>query len=330
MEVLLTMEARGGSAVPNWRTRQGESLGLANAATGDFPQEAALARYVWGQLQRRWGTEITSRPGLNIVTTIDADLQAQAACTVELHLARLSGEDPSAAAPASGGACVAAGLLPPLRPSDAQDGGLQASAAVVVLDAPTGQLLAWDGDASTPRFAGTSFSPLVYLTAFSRGYAPASMIIDAVPQPTANSSPVATQAAETSHGLMRMRTAIANGFRDAAARTWMLAGARNVLRTARQMGLKLATTDETAQSPGEVQASLLELTQAYALFANLGRAEGLAVGENQPDGEKPALEAEAILRSGGSRHGRELHSPRQLAHSPQPATGIPHGKCPFG
>ena len=296
LEVLLTMEARGWISRAQLEDAQGESLGLANAAGEDFPQEAALARFAWGQLQRRWGTEITSRPGLNIVTTIDADLQAQTACTVESHLARLSGEDPTAAAPASGGACVAAGLLPALRPLDAEDGGSQPSAAVVVLDAPTGQLLAWDGDASTPRSAGTSFSPLVYLTAFSRGYAPASMIIDAAPQPTANSIPDATQAEETSHGLMRMRTAIANGFRNAAARTWMLAGARNVVRTARQMGLQLAATDETAQSPGEVQASLLELTQAYALFANLGRAEGLAVGENQPDGEKPALEAAAILR----------------------------------
>jgi membrane peptidoglycan carboxypeptidase len=296
LEVLLTMESRGWISRAQLEAAQAEPLALASAGAVEFPEESSAARYVWGQLQRRWGTEVTSRSGLNIVTTLDADLQAQAACTVETHLARLSGGDPSAVAPAAGGACVAAGLLPPLRPSEAEDGQRPESASVVVLDAQSGQLLALDGDASTARPAGTSFSPLVYLTAFSRGYAPASMIIDAAASSAAGPPTGEAEQGESSHGLMRMRTALANGFRSAAARTWLLAGAGNIVRTARQMGVRLGQVDEPSLSPDDVQASLLDLTQAYALFANLGRAEGLAAGETQPDKQNANLEAAAILR----------------------------------
>jgi len=74
--------------------------------------------------------------------------------------------------------CVAASLLPPLRPGDSGlDHGID-GIALLVLDPATGEVLALNGPAGRRRAAGTALAPLIYLSAFARGYAPATMIVD--------------------------------------------------------------------------------------------------------------------------------------------------------
>jgi membrane peptidoglycan carboxypeptidase len=296
LEVLLTMEARGWITRTQLDEAQHTALALADPGVGDFPDEPALVGAAWVQLGEVWGDAITSRPGLRILTSMDADLQAQATCTAGTHLARLAGGDASAVAPASGGACVAAGLLPPLRPATAQGESGAPSASVVLLEPGTGEVLALVGQAMAARPAGPALAPLTYLTAFSRGYSPASMVII----PATPSADAATEASEpngtpqTSIGMMRMRTALANGFAGAAEKTWSLAGGANVLRTARQMGVDVAGNGEAG--PGALEASLLDLTQAYAVFDTLGRMTGIPVGPAAGGGGLPDLAPSMIVR----------------------------------
>ena len=75
-------------------------------------------------------------------------------------------------------ACVAAGLLPPLRLGDSSRNHVADSVAVLVLDNDSGLIRAVTGDVRTLHPSGAIVYPFVYLTAFSQGYAPGSMVLD--------------------------------------------------------------------------------------------------------------------------------------------------------
>jgi membrane peptidoglycan carboxypeptidase len=96
----------------------------------------------------------------------------------QTQLARLGGQnDPSD--------CGLKVELPPLPPAES----LEAAASAVILNPLDGQVLALVGDLRsgqesailTGRQPGTSLLPFIYLTGFSRGLSPASLVWD-VPQ----------------------------------------------------------------------------------------------------------------------------------------------------
>ncbi len=240
-------------------------------------------RMTLAQLEALLGPQTLARGGLRVRTSLDADLQAQVACAVRTHLLRLGGGDPSAALPTEGGRpCEAAALLPPLRPRDVGLDHRADSAAALVLDPQRGEVLAVvvqpEGVAAlttAPRPAGTSVYPFLYLAGFARGYTPATMVVDMPPDP----------AQGPGHGPVRMRIALANGYRDAARQALSLIGSDNVLRTAR--GLGLVTWADSVTGAGSPlsesgRTTLLELTRAYAVVAARGQMVGLGMGEEGP------------------------------------------------
>jgi membrane carboxypeptidase/penicillin-binding protein len=101
---------------------------LALAQTLEIKHEAverpdhlqALIEYLQIEVLEMFGEDALGRSGLRIQTTVDYDLQLQSHCTLQTHIARLSGLEPSVILPAADGTgCLAAGFLPPVRPSDA-------------------------------------------------------------------------------------------------------------------------------------------------------------------------------------------------------------------
>ena len=153
-----------------------------------------------------FGDDALRRSGLRIQTTVDYDLQLQSHCTLQTHAARLSGFEPSAILPAADGTgCLAAGFLPPVRPSDANlDHNIEAG-GFVVLDAENGEILAMAGPITETRSTGTMFSPFVYLTAFAQGYSPGSMVLDIPPEGELENGMSGEQASQYS-GPGRLRT----------------------------------------------------------------------------------------------------------------------------
>ena len=243
----------------------------------------AFVEYVWDSLDRLMGPGGAAHGGLEIITTIDYDLQLQAACAAATHLARMGGGDPGGMEPAAdGSACLAGGLLPPLRPSDSGvDHGLEES-AVVILDPTHGQILSFVGPATAPKPAGDVFTPFIFLTAFARGYTPATMIVDVLPtdsQAITGSSEHEAGTVALFHGPVRMRTALANSYTAATVETVKLVGVDGVARTAHQMGLE--AFDDPSAEPGpaqlveEVEGSLADLTYAFGVLAVQGRMVGV-------------------------------------------------------
>lgn len=124
---------------------------------------------VLAQAAERFGLSRIQRGGLQIITTLDLDLQTQAACAASIQISRLTAQ------PVLDDGCQSARLLPTLLREDAAAApGLDAN--VVVIDPSTGQVLALVGDARQAHTPGSLLSPFVYLTAFTRGFSPASLV----------------------------------------------------------------------------------------------------------------------------------------------------------
>ncbi|MEE9513572.1 MAG: transglycosylase domain-containing protein, partial [Anaerolineales bacterium] len=238
----------------------------------------ALLEYLQIEVLEMFGDDVLRRSGLRIQTTVDYDLQLQSYCTLQTHTARLSGHVPSVILPAADGTgCLAAGFLPPVRPSDANYDHKIESGGFVVLDVKNGEILALEGPVTAVRSTGTMLSPFVYLTAFAQGYSPGSMVLD-IPADGDLENGTSEEQVSQYNGPVRIRTALANGYIAANDRIQFLMGVGSVERTAHSMGISSATynTKEYRSSNDlEWEASLLDLTGAFAVLAN----QGMMVGE---------------------------------------------------
>lgn len=263
----------------------------------------AFTGLVLAQLGTQFDPGRLGRGGLVVVTSMDYDLQIQAACAAATHLERLAGS--SAAVPAADGSpCQAARLLPALQPDESLPG---ASASALVLDPAEGQVLAAVGDIS-PRPAGTSITPFIYLTGFARGLNPASLGWD-IP----GGEPALGQ---VYHGPVRLRTALVNDYLPPANRLLDQMGVESVRGVAASFGLRLPSRPLGS----DFEVSPLALAAAYGVFANQGVLAGQPLSG-------AGLEPVAVLRLTGLDHSVWLDwtAPRRQALvSPQLAYLMNH------
>jgi len=216
----------------------------------EIPELPDFATFLIDQVTQALGDTVVGRSGLKVISTIDYDLQQQATCAADSHVLRLSGEPIGTVSGTSvGSPCVSAALLPTLRPRDAGFDHEIDELALVVIDPVSGEILAAQGSFDELRNPGPLLDPFTYLTAFSRGSTPSSMVVDLGDDP---------------HGPVRMRTALANTYPDAAATTLAALGPESVARTLTQLGLSGARDSD----------SLLDLTSAYGVLAAEGRRTG--------------------------------------------------------
>ena len=226
----------------------------------------AFVSLALSQLDARYGDGRVERGGLVIRTSLDYDLQLQAVCALQTQLKRLAGDNSFVFA-SDGSACETARLLPTLQQGESLPG---ATASAIILDPQTGQILAAVGDltggkqaaalASHP--AGTSITPFIYLTGFSRGLNPASLTWD-IPGAT----PVSGQ---VYHGPIRLRTALANDYLPPAQSVLAQMGLESVQSIAASFGLELPSS----LLAEDFDISPVSLAGAYAVFANSGTQAG--------------------------------------------------------
>lgn len=164
------------------------------------------------------------------------------------------------------------------------------SAAVVVLDAVTGEILTMVGSADyfdiqndgavnvalSPRQPGSALKPFTYALAFSQGMTAASTISDIETQFfTAEGNPYVPRNYDFGyHGLVTLREALANSYNIAAVKIAEKVGVGRLLEF-----LKLAGLTTLSESPehyglaltlGDSEVKLLDLTAAYGVFARAG------------------------------------------------------------
>src|SRR3990172_1796664 len=249
-----------------------------------------------------WLGEGRHRSGLRVISTLDYDLLLQSACAASSQVERLSQQGAgSVTAAADGSACVAAGLLPPMRPGDADIDHQVDQWALAVLDPVSGELLAAHGPFDQQRPSGPMLVPFVYLTALARGTPAGSLLLDVPPADPGLQSVLGLQFPQQLtdyRGPLLLREALAGLYPGAAAAALQAAGEEPARRTLQQLGLQFPSTVDQSSGASATeatpQASLLDLVRAYGIVADQGRLEG--VSPSAQAGGGPAIEPVIVLR----------------------------------
>lgn len=185
---------------------------------------------------------------LIVETTIDAGLQR-----VSQQALRRLLDDEGADAAAGEGAVV---VLDPMGAVKALVGGRSYSTSP------------FDRALKALRQPGSAFKPFVYLAAMESGYTPDSMAYDG-PTTVAGWSP--RNYTGIYQGEVSLRDALAQSINTVAARLTAEVGPWRVVRTARRLGIQSKLHEEPSIALGTAEVTLLELTGAYAPFANGGQ-----------------------------------------------------------
>ncbi len=223
--------------------------------------------YIRQYLEDKYGPDVINQ-GLNVQTTLDASLQHSAESIVSQYaLANVTKFNAS-------------------------------NASLVAIDPKTGQILAMVGSrnyfdtqidgnynaAIALRQPGSAFKPFVYAAALNEGYTPQTSVFDLPTQfsttcsPTDNHNDTPPCYSPGNYdgqfrGPMTFTTALAQSINVPAVKVLYLAGIQNVINLARSMGITtLGSANQYGLSfaLGAAEVKLLDLTDAYATFANDG------------------------------------------------------------
>jgi len=224
--------------------------------------------FVREYLEEKYGREAVYEEGLKVITTLNYDLQK-------------IGEE-----------VVGEYALSNEVDFDAEN------AALVAIDPKTGQILTMVGSrnyfdeeidgkfniATAHRQPGSTFKPIVYATAFEKGYTPETVVFDVPTQFSTTCEPNNLTSSNGCYspvnydavfrGPMTLRDALAQSINIPAVKTLYLVGVKNAILMAEKLGITSLTEGighyglPLVLGGGEV--SPLELTNAYATLANDG------------------------------------------------------------
>ncbi len=241
--------------------------------------------------------------GYEITTSLDYGLQKQAECATRTQLDRVQGSS-GQATPDEAAACEAASLLPALPTANLKIPS-EVLANVVVLDPASGDILAWvGGSAGQPapalpaaHPAGSVLSPFFYLTAFTQGMGPASLLWDL---PAAGSADLPAEILAAYHGPVRLRIAMANDYAGAALQVLGQVGFENFVQTEQKFGIR--TSQPGVLVGGSITGmasqpvSLLDTVRAYGVLANQGEMAGQVIKQVNAQTGLPGLSPRTILQ----------------------------------
>jgi penicillin-binding protein 1A len=138
------------------------------------------------------------------------------------------------------------------------------------------------------RQPGSAFKPFVYLAALEAGYSPDSIAYDA-PITVAGWSP--RNYTGKYRGEISLRDSLAHSVNTVAVRITAKVGPARVASTAARLGIHSPLHDQPSIALGTGEVSLLELTGAYAPFANGGRGALPHIIARVSDGDGKVLYA---------------------------------------
>jgi len=162
----------------------------------------------------------------------------------------------------------------------AQGAKLNASQGAVVSLAPDGAIRALIGGrdytksqfnraTAARRQPGSSFKPFVYLTALEKGMTPDTIRDDA---PVSIKGWEPENYSRTYRGPVTLATAMQHSLNTVAARLIQEVTPKEVVRTAQRLGITSALQPNLSLALGTSEVTPLEMTAAYATFANGGQS----------------------------------------------------------
>lgn len=227
--------------------------------------------FVRDYLEEKYGKDVVDKGGLNVITTLDYELQSKGEAIVKNY------------------------ALENAKKYHATNAGL------VAINPKNGQILTMVGSrdyfdteiqgnfnvTTSLRQPGSAFKPIVYATAFIKGYNPNTILFD-VPtefntycsydsEPLPGYPDTKCYSPENYDGKFRgpvsIRNALAQSLNIPAVKALYLAGVKDSIGLAQKMGItSLNRNGDYGLSLvlGSGEVSLLEMTNAYGVFANNG------------------------------------------------------------
>lgn len=229
--------------------------------------------YIQSLLESQFDPQTIYRSGFTVFTTLDPTLQREAEQAVTQQLAALQENN------ASNGAVVA------IAPNTGEILAMVGSADFYN-EAISGQV---NMALTQTRQPGSSIKPLTYIAAFEKGWTPSTLIWDVPSGFPPSGNPEDTRPAYEPvnydgrfHGPVTLRSALANSYNIPAVKALEFVGIYDDPTTPTEDGLiamakRLGITSLNradyglSLSLGGGEASLLEMTGAYSVFANNGR-----------------------------------------------------------
>ncbi len=265
------------------------------------PQTASFkaphfVQYVQKQLDDKYGASALQGGGLTVTTTLDLNLQNDVQKIVSDEIAQVETLHIT-------------------------------NGAAVVMNPETGEVLAmvgskdfnsknYDGQynvAVALRQPGSSIKPFTYVTAFKKGYTPATMVMD-VPTTFPGGDQKDYKPVNYDgkfRGPIQLRFALANSINIPAVKILAMVGIKDALQTAYDAGIKeLAPTTNNlnrlglSMTLGGGEVTLLDLTDGYSIFMNGGYrvnpvsilkvvdANGHVLEENKPQKDNAVITPE--------------------------------------
>lgn len=230
--------------------------------------------YVIQYLEGKYGTDVVENGGLNVVTTLDYPLEEASEQAIESYI-KNQGQNFN-----------------------------MSNAASVAIDPKTGDILSMVGSydyfstttdgnfnvaTAANRQPGSTFKPIVYSEAFIKGYTPETVLFDLPTEFDSSCSPEGQPLSSSTdpsecympqdfdglyRGPISLRTALALSINIPSIQLSYLAGLGDSLGLAQKMGITSLGTDPNQYGLtlvlGGGGVSLLEMTNAYGVFANEG------------------------------------------------------------
>ncbi|MFA6324910.1 MAG: PBP1A family penicillin-binding protein [Candidatus Paceibacterota bacterium] len=255
-----------------------EQYNTAKSETVTFlPQQTSSIKaphfvfFIKNYLEQKYGADVVEQGGLKVITTLDYELQEKAEQIVK-------------------------------------DGALQnekdwngSNAALVAIDPKTGGILTMVGSrgyfdknidgnfnvTTASRQPGSSFKPFIYATAFNKGFTPDTVLFDlptefqstcdaygkALPGHNQKDCYMPEDYDGKYRGPMSLRDALAQSINIPAVKLFYLVGTRDAINVAENMGINTLTDPSRYGLTlviGGGEATLLDMTSAYSVFANNG------------------------------------------------------------
>ncbi len=267
-----------------------------------------FSMYIKDYLVQKYGEDVVNNGQLKVITTLDYDLQK-------------TGEE-----------ITKKYALENVKKFNAEN------AALVAIDPKTGQILTMVGSrdyfdkeidgnynvAFANRQPGSAFKPFAYATAFNKGFTPDTVLFDLPTEfsttCTAQGKPINPNSTTKCYmpnnydlkfrGPMSIRNALAQSINIPAIKALYLAGMKDTLQTAQDMGittLKDVNTYGLTLVLGGGEVSPIDMTSAYSVFANNGvrnpytgilkvtDKKGRVLEEYTPDSSQVIPEQTALL-----------------------------------
>lgn len=270
---VLKQMAREGYISESERTQAYEKIRNFKFSSEDKTIKAPhFVMYVRELLAKQFGEEVLANGGLTVVTSLDYEIQKEAEEIVKEEIDKLKGYNVG-------------------------------NGAAIVTNPRSGEILAFvgskdyfdienDGNFNTilsNRQPGSALKPIMYATAFGKGYTPTTVVMDVKTDFPTNDSEKPIYAPVNYdgkyNGPMQLRFALGNSINIVAVKMLARVGIRDVMQTAYDMGItNWQPTRENLAGVGLSlvlggrETSLLSMTTAYGVFANGGiRQDPIAI-----------------------------------------------------